>query len=239
MFKNRLLLNQKRFLSFSNDKNYIKQELKNDNPNKFEKTDKPIINIILFNQIFRNENANTRNVSLFRNKSNHIFNNNIKLLSYKKNLSKNYISENLSLENSKKIMMNNNCLIKNKLNISKDYFDKINELLKKNSTRFHINKRFAQIFKDKKNSSNSFNNISNRTINRHDSLCNLENNKQKTIIKRKSEILTTRKISKKLFNKDINGILVNKGGKKKLKYKIIGTLTTEPNHKTLTKAYKT
>ena len=129
MFKNRLLLDQKRFLSFSNYKNYIKQALNNDNQNKFEKSDKPIINIILFNQIFRNENANTRNVSLFRNKSNHIFNNNIKLLSYKKNLSKINISENISLENCKKIMMNNNRLIKNKLNISKDYFDKMNELL--------------------------------------------------------------------------------------------------------------
>ena len=128
MFKNRLLLDQKRFLSFSNYKNYIKQALNNDNQNKFEKSDKPIINIILFNQIFRNENANTRNVSLFRNKSNHIFNNNIKLLSYKKNLSKINISENISLENCKKIMMNNNRLIKNKLNISKDYLDKINEL---------------------------------------------------------------------------------------------------------------
>ena len=129
MFKNRLLLDQKRFLSFSNYKNYIKQALNNDNQNKFEKSDKPIINIILFNQIFRNENSNTRNVSLFRNKSNHIFNNNIKLLSYKKNLSKINISENISLENCKKIMMNNNRLIKNKLNISKDYFDKMNELL--------------------------------------------------------------------------------------------------------------
>lgn len=236
MFKNRLLLDQKRFLSFSNYKNYIKQALNNDNQNKFEKADKPIINIILFNQIFRNENANTRNVSLFRNKSNHIFNNNIKLLSYKKNLSKINISENISLENCKKIMMNNNRLIKNKLNISKDYFDKMNELLKKNSTRFHINKRFAQIFKDKKNSSNSFNNnISNKTINRHNSFGPSENNKPQIIKKRKSEILTTRKISKKLFNKDINGILVNKGGKKKLKYKIIGTLTTEPNHKIITK----
>ena len=236
MFKNRLLLNQKRFLSFSNYKKYIKQALNNDNPNKIENSDKPIINIILFNQIFRNENANTRNVSLFRNKSNHIFNNNIKLLSYKTTLSKINISENISLENSKKIIVNNNRLIKNKLNISKDYFDKMNELLKKNSTRFHINKRFAQIFKDKKNISNSFNNnISNKAINRNDSFVPLENNKLQTVKKRRSEILTSRKICKKLFNKDINGILVNKGGKKKLKYKIIGTLTTEPNHKTITK----
>ena len=128
MFKNRLLLDQKRFLSFSNYKNYIKQALNNDNQNKFEKSDKPIINIILFNQIFRNENANTRNVSLFRNNSNHIFNNNIKLLSYKKNLSKINISENISLENCKKIMMNNNRLINIYLIIISNNFFKIKYL---------------------------------------------------------------------------------------------------------------
>ena len=236
MFKNRFLLNQRRFLSFSNYKNYIKQALNIENPNRFENSEKPIINTILFNQIFRKENRNTRNVSLFRNKSNHMFNNNINLLSYRNNLSKIIISDNLSLGNYKKIVMNKNHLIKNKLNISKDYFDKMNELLKKNSTRFHINKRIAQIFKDQKNICDSFNdNISNKAINKYDSFGPLESNKMQTIKKRRSEILTTRKISKNLFNRNINGILVNKGGKKKLKYKIIGTLTTEPNHKTITK----
>ena len=236
MFKNRFLLNQRRFLSFSNYKNYIKQALNIENPNRFENSEKPIINTILFNQIFRKENRNTRNVSLFRNKSNHIFNNNINLLSYRNNLSKIIISDNLSLGNYKKIVMNKNHLIKNKLNISKDYLDKMNELLKKNSTRFHINKRIAQIFKDKKNICDSFNdNISNKEINKYNSFGPLESNKMQTIKKRRSEILTTRKISKNLFNRNINGILVNKGGKKKLKYKIIGTLTTEPNHKTITK----
>ena len=236
MFKNRFLLNQRRFLSFSNYKNYIKQALNIENPNRFENSEKPIINTILFNQIFRRENRNTRNVSLFRNKSNHIFNNNINLLSYRNNLSKIIISDNLSLGNYKKIMMDKNHLIKNKLNISKDYLDKMNELLKKNSTRFHINKRIAQIFKDKKNICDSFNdNISNKEINKYNSFGPLESNKMQTIKKRRSEILPTRKISKNLFNRNINGILVNKGGKKKLKYKIIGTLTTEPNHKTIPK----
>ena len=234
MSTNRLLLNQKRFLSFSNYKNYIKQVLNNDNQNNCANSNKPLINPVLFNQIFRNENINTRNVSLFRNRSNHKFNNNIKLLSLKKNISKINISDNLSLKNHKNIMKNNNHLIKNKLNISKDYLDKINEL-KKNSRRFHINKRFTQIFRDKKNSFNSFNYINNKTIYSHDSFCFLENSKPQTIIKKKSEILTTRKISKKSFRKDINGILVKNGGKNRLKYKIIGTLTTEPYHKIITK----
>ena len=235
MNKNRLLLNQKRFLSFSNYKNYIKQTLYNDNQNKFDNSNKPIINLILFNQINRNKNKNNRNVSLFRNKSNRIFNNNIKLLSCKKNKSKINISDNLSLENQNNIMIKNTHLIKSKLNISKDYFDKINELLKKNSTRFHINKRFTSYIGEKNNSSESLNHKNNKIIYKYDSFCYLENSKQPTIIKRRSEILPTRKISKESFKKNINGILIRKGGKNKLKYNIIGTLTTEPNYKSPTK----
>ena len=115
----------------------------------------------------------------------------------------------------------------------------INQLLKINNSIFHSHKKFENIF-EKNNKSNlqKFENkkIINKTalldfnsIEKFDNK-NFNNNPTK-LIKMKSENITSRKLSKELFRNDANGIVVKKKGKKKVKYKIIGTLTTEPTLK--------
>ena len=128
--------------------------------------------------------------------------------------------------------------IKNILNIDKKYFGKINELLKKKSFQFHLNKRVSKSLNIKNNyyrnriSSNNI--INERTLYRYNNSNYFESNEgnDRTLEKTNSENITTRKLSKELFKRNINGIIVRRKGKKKVKYKIIGTLTTETNYKT-------
>ena len=105
MRKNRLLLDQKRFLSFSNYKNYIKQSSNgNNNTRTLISSNAPSINLFLLNELKKSQNINIRNVSIFRNNSNK---NNIRLLVKNKNKSKMNLSGSFLPENQS-IQMNNN-----------------------------------------------------------------------------------------------------------------------------------
>ena len=225
MEKNPLLLNQKRLLSFSNYKNYINRRLSAvDNPTLNINSNVPKINLILLNEFKKNQNINARNVSMFRHKSSKIFDNNIRILSCRKN----------------NIKINDKRFIKNKLNINRDYYQKINDLLKKNCSKFHINERFIRNVKEKNVDKFMYSGtIDDKTFYRYNDInhvnINNEDDNPKILTKKKSENNTTRKLCKELFKKEINGIIVKRSGKAKLKYKIIGTLTTEPNHKFLIK----
>lgn len=240
MEKNRLLLNQKRLLSFSNYKNYINRRLSAvDNPTLNINSNVPKINLILLNEFKKNQNINARNVSMFRHKSSKIFDNNIRILSCRKNNIKINLSGNISIENQN-LRMNDKRFIKNKLNINRDYYQKINDLLKKNCSKFHINERFIRSVKEKNVDKFMYSGtIDDKTFYRYNDInhvnINNEDDNPKILTKKKSENNTTRKLCKELFKKEINGIIVKRSGKAKLKYKIIGTLTTEPNHKFLIK----
>ena len=50
------------------------------------------------------------------------------------------------------------------------------------------------------------------------------------IIKSQNKLISTRKINKESFGKGIFKIIKEQRGKRKFKYKIIGTLKTEPNY---------
>ena len=131
MKKNRLLLDQKRFLSFSNYRNIIKYSLnENNNTKKIIDSKVPSLNLKLLNEIKLSQRKKKDNVSNFRNNSIRIFENNIRLLAKEKNKSNLNLSGNLVSEN-KKNQKNYFCTVKNILNIDKKYFGKINELLKK------------------------------------------------------------------------------------------------------------
>ena len=238
MKKNRLLLDQKRFLSFSNYRNIIKYSLnENNNTKKIIDSKVPSLNLKLLNEIKLSQRKKKDNVSNFRNNSIRIFENNIRLLAKEKNKSNLNLSGNLVSEN-KKNQKNYFCTVKNILNIDKEYFGKINELLKKKSFQFHLNKRVSKSLNIKNNyyrnriSSNNI--INERTFYRYNNSNYFESNEgnDRTLEKTNSENITTRKLSKELFKRNINGIIVRRKGKKKVKYKIIGTLTTETNYKT-------
>ena len=153
------------------------------------------------------------------------------------NLSINNSSEN---NNSKK--NTNDRLFNDKTNIYKEHFEKINELLKrKNSSRFCVSKKFCQIIEGN-NNLDSIDTKKRTTL--YEKIFRLlpsldlnDKNENEILTKRKSENLSSRKINKELFSKHINGIIKSKNGRKKFKYKIIGTLITEPNQNILSNSY--
>ena len=102
MKKNRLLLDQKRFLSFSNYRNIIKYSLnENNNTKKIIDSKVPSLNLKLLNEIKLSQRKKKDNVSNFRNNSIRIFENNIRLLAKEKNKSNLNLSGNLVSENKK------------------------------------------------------------------------------------------------------------------------------------------
>ena len=219
MKKNRLLLDQKRFLSFSNYRNIIKYSLnENNNTKKIINSKIPSLNLKLLNDIKMSQKRKANNVSNFRNNSIRIFENNIRLLAKEKNKSNLNLSGNLVREN-KKNQKNYFCTVKNILNIDKENFGKINELLKKKSFQFHLNKRVSKSLNIKNNyyrnriSSNNI--INERTFYRYNDSNFFESNEgnDKTLEKTNSENITTRKLSKELFKRNINGIIVRRKGK--------------------------
>ena len=241
MNKNRLLLNQKRFLSFSNYKHYIKHSINDINKIKvIEKSKISNNNLILLNRFKKSHNENAHNVYFLRNKSNSLIENNIRLFSFNKNKTNLNLSINNSSENYNSNKNTNDQLFNNKKNIYKEHFEKINELLKrKNSSRFYVSKKLSQIIEGNNNCDSI--NTKKRTslyekifrLSPTLDLNDKDDNDKKILTKRKSENLSSRKINKELFSKHINGIIKSKNGRKKVKYKIIGTLTTEPNHNIL------
>ena len=219
MKKNRLLLEQKRFLSFSNYRNIINDLLNENN----------IKTIII------NSRKSTISLDFFDKIKNSEI---IRLLSFNKIKSKLDVSNKFNFDIGKS-QRNNIHAYKSSLNINKFYLSHVNQLLKINNSIFHSHKKFENIFeKNNKSILQKFENkkIINKTalldfnsIERFDNK-NFNNNPTK-LIKMKSENITSRKLSKELFRNDANGIVVKKKGKKKVKYKIIGTLTTEPTLK--------
>ena len=243
MQKNRLLLNQKRFLSFSNYKHYIKHSINDINKIKvIENTKISNNNLILLNRFKKSHNENAFNVYFLRNKSNYLIENNIRLFSFNKNKTNLNLSINNSSENNNSKKNTNHRLFNDKTNIYKEHFEKINELLKrKNSSRFCVSKKFSQIIEGN-NNLDSIDTKKRTTL--YEKIFRLlpsldlnDKNENEILTKRKSENLSSRKINKELFSKHINGIIKSKNGRKKFKYKIIGTLITEPNQNILSNSY--
>ena len=242
MKKNRLLLEQKRFLSFSNYKNIIKYSFNaNHNTRLIINSKEPTLNLKLINEIKKSQNIDNRNVFNFSNNSNKVFDNNIRILSFNKSITKMNLSSNCILDIDKN-QRNYDYGVKNILNINKGTSNDINEL-KNNFDKFHLNQRVVKSFDTKnltnRNKMNYKNIIKCKTSSIYNSFDSFENNeenrKTKSIIKTKSANITTRKLCKESFKKNINEIILKKKGKRRFKYKIIGTLTTEPNQKFLKK----
>ena len=239
MKKNRLLLDQKRFLSFSNYRNII-NDLLNENNIKtiIINSRKSTISLDFFDKIKNSEITNNSNISIFRSRSNSLINKNIRLLSFNKIKSKLDVSNKFNFDIGKS-QRNNIHAYKSSLNINKFYLSHVNQLLKINNSIFHFHKKFENIFE--KNNKSNLQKFENKKIINKTALLDFNsierfgnknfNNNPTKLIKMKSENITSRKLSKELFRNDANGIVVKKKGKKKVKYKIIGTLTTEPTLK--------
>ena len=240
MKKNRLLLEQKRFLSFSNYKNIINDLLSgNNNKRIIINSRESILNLTLFKEIKNSQINRNSNLPIFRSKSNRLLNNNIRLFPSDNNKLKINVSSNFNFDNGKS--QRNYYNFKNALN----YFSHINKLLKTNRFKIDSPKKLERTLDNsvKINQKKIINkNIINEEtffdfINTERYVNNNDNNNKNTLIKTKSEKITSRKLSKELFRNDINGIIVKRKGEKKVKYKIIGTLTTEPTLKSHNKTH--
>ena len=235
MEKNRLLLNQKKYLSFSNYKKIINSSKRNPKELKLLLiTNSPSINIIFNNNkhkyLNRNNSNNSNNVPnlLHPNNSNKLCSNNksVKLFSINKIIPKINLSKIPNLKNENKII---------KYKIKKNIEDKIehgNEILLDNLYQKFRNKRLE----DKKifNKTN-FRYSMNCSARAKNSQLNLVENKKENneecikILQSSNAFISSRKINKELFGNGIYKIIKEHKGRKKCKFIIIGKLKTEPN----------
>lgn len=232
MEKNRLLLNQKKYLSFSNYKKIINSSKRNPIELKLLlSTNCPSINIILNNNnhkyLKRNNSNNVPNL-LHPNNSNKLFSNNksVKLFSINKIIPKINLSKNPYLKNDNK-------LIKYKIKkIINDKIEQGNEVLLNNLCQKFRNKRLEGTKNYNKTNFRHSMNCSARAKN--DQLSLIENKKENNeecikILQSSNAFISSRKINKELFGNEIYKIIKEHKGRKKCKFKIIGTLKTEPN----------
>ena len=228
MEKNRLLLNQKKYVSFANYKNLIHPSNNYQKEIKiFLSTNYPSLHINIHNKNPKNTNNNNINnvpALLNHTNSNKIFSNkSVKLLSIQKILTK--------INKSKKniIIRNDNALFKIKLkqNIN-DKSEQNNENVNK-SCKKYFNKRIESIKKFRYSMNCSARN-KNEKIN---SVIEINKNnrieKYETMNKSSKAFISSRKLNKELFGNAIYKIIKEHKGRQKYKFKIIGKLKTEPN----------
>ena len=242
MEKNRLLLNHKKYLSFSNYKNLLYHSKKAPNENKLKlciNMPPPPINLIVQNHSQKNfEKKNSNNARQLLNKRNSkILINNLSEKAFVLNKlihrikQHNYLINNINNEN-----MSNNKLIKYKFAKTKDKkIGQIKELFKDD------NKKLKNKIKDKfcenniiMNKTNFFYRykLNNSVCGRCDSFYFSDNQKDNSpvkIINQQNIVLSTRKINKESFRNEICEVIKEDKGRKKIKYKIIGRLKTEQN----------
>ena len=115
--------------------------------------------------------------------------------------------------------------------------EEINELLKKNNHKNFLIKRCSNCFQNEIifNKNNLRNSLIYSTNDMYERFEEGENRKELSdkyikIIKSQNKLISTRKINKESFGKGIFKIIKEQRGKRKFKFKIIGTLKTEPNY---------
>ena len=218
MEKNRLLLKQKKYVSFSNYKNLISASNNNQNELKiFLSTNYRSLHLNFQNKNPKNKiNNNLKNIPSLLNhtNSNKLFNNkSVKLFSL------NNIMTQLNKTKKNVILRNDNKVLKLKQNID----DKIrysNDNLNKSYKRY-INNKIEGI-KKYRYSLNCSARIKNE---------NKENNEKfNENLKSSKAFISSRKLNKELFGSAIYKIIKEHKGRKKCKFKIIGKLKTEPNY---------
>ena len=240
MKKNLLLLNQKKYLTFINYKKLINQSKKTQNNFKLilsTDSNTPIQNLKQNSPKYEMY-INNDQILAHRNSSNNLFKESKSL----KTFSLNKVMPSIKI--SKNIFQNDiikrNQLVKYINKKNKDIKTQlIKELFKDNKYKKYINKRYPNYFENK----NTFNkNNIRHSMNcyfhyhkRYESFCLGENKKEinndnNNIIKSQNQCISSRKINKETFVNGIHKILKEQRGKKKIKYKIIGALKTEPNY---------
>jgi hypothetical protein len=227
MEKNRLLLNQKKYVSFSNYKNLISASNNNQNELKiFLSTNYRSLHLNFQNKNPKNKiNNNLNNVPSLLNhtNSNKLFNNkSVKLFSLNKLMAQlNKSKKNVILRNDNKVL---------RLKLKQNINDKIrysNDNLNKSYKRY-INNKIEGI-KKYRYSLNCSARIKNENI------IDMENNKENNEkfnenLKSSKAFISSRKLNKELFGSAIYKIIKEHKGRKKCKFKIIGKLKTEPNY---------
>ena len=241
MEKNRLLLNHKKYLSFSNYKNLLYHSKKAQNESKLKLyINMPPINLIVQNNSQKNfvkKNSNNA-TQLLNNRNSKIFNNNLseKVFVFNKLIHRikqhKYYINDINNENKP-----NNKLIKFKFAKTKDKkIEQIKESFKDDNKK-HKNKGIDNFYKNRNinimNKTNFFYRykLNNSVCGRCDSFY-IVDNKEKSpikIIQQQNIVLSTRKINKDSFRNDVCEIIKEDKGRKKIKYKIIGRLKTEQN----------
>jgi hypothetical protein len=240
MEKNRLLLNHKKYLSFSNYKNLLYHSKKAQNESKLKLyINMPPINLIVQNNSQKNfvkKNSNNA-TQLLNNRNSKIFNNNLseKVFVFNKLIHRikqhKYYINDINNENKP-----NNKLIKFKFAKTKDKkIEQIKESFKDDNKKYK-NKVLDNCC-EKKNIMNKTNffykyKLNNSVCGRCDSFYIVDNKEEKSpikLIEQQNIVLSTRKINKDSFRNDVCEIIKEDKGRKKIKYKIIGRLKTEQN----------
>ena len=240
MEKNRLLLNHKKYLSFSNYKNllYHSKKAQNDSKSKLY-INMPPINLIVQHNSQKNfvKNNSNSNTQLTNNRNSKIFNNNLseKMFALNKLIHRvkqqEYYINDINNENK-----SHNKLIKFKFAKTKDKrIEQIKESFKDNIKK-HKNKVIDNYCENKNimNKTNYFYRykLNNSVCGKCDSFYLLDNKEEKSpvkLIQPQNIVLSTRKINKDSFRNEICEIIKEDNGRKKIKYKIIGRLKTEQN----------
>ena len=236
MKKNRLLLNQEKFLSFSNYKKVINYSKESKNNYKlFLSANPPSSNLILNKKSFKNIIPNNNNnvpILINRNNSNKICTNSksLKIFPLNQKIPKINISKIFDSNKDKKL---NTQYFKYIIKKRKDENDQNNDNIARenNFNKKYTNKRFNNCYK----------NIFNKTNFRYSMNCstrekiydcenkNWEKNEEFIkILKSQNKCISSRKLNKECFGNGIYKIINERKGRK-FKFKIIGTLKTEPS----------
>ena len=239
MEKNRLLLNHKKYLSFSNYKNLLYHSKKAQNDSKLKYINKPPINLIVQHNSQKNfvKNNSNNTTQLPNNRNSKIFNNKLseKMFALNKLIHRvkqqEYYINDINNENKP-----HNKLIKFKFAKTKDKrIEQIKESFKDNIKK-HKNKVIDNYYGNKNimNKTNYFYRykLNNSVCGRCDSFYIVDNKEEKSpvkLIQPQNIVLSTRKINKDSFRNEICEIIKEDNGRKKIKYKIIGRLKTEQN----------
>ena len=240
MEKNRLLLNHKKYLSFSNYKNLLYQSKKAQNDSKSKLfINMPQINLIVQHNSQKNfvKNNSNNTTQLPNNRNSKIFNNKLseKMFALNKLIHRvkqqAYYINDINNENK-----SHNKLIKFKFAKTKDKkIEQIKESFKDNIKK-HKNKIIDNYCENKNimNKTNYFYRykLNHSVCGRCDSFYIVDNKEEKSpvkLIQPQNIVLSTRKINKDSFRNEICEIIKEDKGRKKIKYKIIGRLKTEQN----------
>ncbi len=236
MENNPVFLNHKKYLSFTNLNKINSHSKKTQKKyNVFLSTNLLLSNIIINKKIVKNLrlNANNSPILIKKNNSNKLLNNNksLKIFPSYKKIAKINLSKNININTRNNFL---NKLFKYKINNQNSKNEKNNELCKDNFHYNYINKRFNHFFENKKIffKTNIGIRVDCSALDCYENIYLDKNEKNETgikINKSSKQSISSRKLNKESFRKEIYNIIKENKGKKKYKFKIIGRLKTEPN----------